>query len=78
MAALPAPTAAAAAATATATAIFAGPRFVHTQGAAVEVTAVQRLNGFAGVAIRHFNKAEAARAAGVAIRGERARQDLTV
>jgi hypothetical protein len=70
--------AATAAATTTAAAVLAGASFADGEVATTEVSAVQGFDGLGGVFVGHFDEAEAARASGLAVCRECARDDLAV
>ena len=65
------------AATATA-AVLAGASFADGEVATAEVSAVEGLDGLGRIFVGHFDEAEAARASGLAVRRECARDDLAV
>jgi hypothetical protein len=53
-------------------------RFIDAQGTTVHGVAVERLDGAGSVSLRHFHETEAARAASLAISGQRDRLDGAV
>ena len=66
-------TGATATAAATTAATLTGLRFVHLEGAAPKVFAIERLHGARGVRIGHLDESEPARAPGITVRDERQR-----
>jgi hypothetical protein len=66
-AAVSASTAAATSAVTPATATFGFARFVHTQRAATELLAVERLDGLISVLVLHFHEAKTSRTACLSI-----------
>ena len=67
-----------AATAATSTAALTGLGFIHLEGAAPKVLAIERLHGARGIRIRHFDESKSARAAGITVRDERQRLDRAV
>src|SRR6185312_12227892 len=67
-----------AASAATATATLAGFGFVHLEGTAPKVLAIERLHGARSIRIGHFDESEPTRAAGITIGDERQRLDRPV
>ena len=67
-----------AAAAATSTAALTGLSFVHLEGTAPKILAIERLHGARGIRIRHFDESKSARAAGITVRDERQRLDRAV
>jgi hypothetical protein len=51
----------------TATTLFTGASFIDTQGTAVNLIPIQRLNGGQSIGISHFHKTKATKTAGVTI-----------
>jgi len=67
-----------AASAATATTALAGLGFVHLEGTAPKVLAIERLHGARSIRVGHFDESKPARAAGITIRDERQRLDRSV
>jgi hypothetical protein len=67
-----------AATTTTTAAALTGLGFVHLEGTAVKVLAIQRLHGASGIRIRHFNESKSTGTPGITVRDERQRLDSAV
>ena len=67
-----------AATAATSTAALTGLGFIHLEGAAPKVLAIERLHGARSIRVGHFDESKPARAPGITIGYERQRLDRAV